>query len=301
MTVQAAVQMWSRHDASVKSKDGRAYSCAVKEAYQVIADATDELPDILNAPNLPKIGEQYKGSPTIRVQTIKPNQQSPVFWIIEIEYKGSFGGGSYVQTGSIEGSPLDMPPKVRWGKADRQVLVHEDVDGKAIVSPATGEWIPDVMRDLHDITLSVTRNYAGVDLAATHRYLHSVNSDVFRGFPPGTARLVSFSAEEKWSETHGGYYQVDAEVVFRWPYNTTPNKAWYARVPHAGFLEMVPDTRPGEEGNLRPVRAKDWSGQETAQKVFLDVDGVRLTSFELPEFLEFKLYEPLTYSALGLL
>jgi len=106
--------------------------------------------------------------------------------------------------------------------------------------------------------------------------------------------MTTFNAVEKFDEEFGGYYEVTAGVQFRYPYNTTPNKAWYARVRHEGFLvRKTVDDPPG--------RALDADqGRETSQPVLLKEDGTEEFDPDNAHFLEFQIYQPLPYNALGL-
>ena len=84
-----------------------------------------------------------------------------------------------------------------------------------------------------------------------------------------------------------------ASIRFRYPFNTTPEKAWYARVRHEGFYEKLSDGRI--------VRAIDDNGEPTTKPVLLKEDGTRETVSENAYWLEFKRYQPLPYNVLGLL
>ncbi len=287
MTVQAATEMWSRNAGDVSTDDGKKYSAKIKKGYQVVCDPDNTLQEVLFAPGLPLLGDLYPGSRQIRVKNKAPKQQSPVLWTVDVSYEGEFGPDG------LDQSPLDQPPQITWGKADTEEPVDQDLNGKAIVT-VNNEPIMGITKAISDITVTIKRNYLGVNLPATHAYLHSVNSDTFLGFAPGLGRMTTFNAVEKHDEEFGGYYEVTAGVQFRYPYNTTPNKAWYARVRHEGFL--VRKTVDDE-----PERAKDRkNNQETSQPVLLKSDGTEEFDPENAHFLEFQIYQPLPYNALGL-
>jgi hypothetical protein len=93
--------------------------------------------------------------------------------------------------------------------------------------------------ELADQVLTVTRNYATFSPWILHQYRHSVNSDVFSGFAPGTARMISFSADEQQVASGSSYWTVTAQIQFRYPYNTTAARAWWSRTRHEGFYERI--------------------------------------------------------------
>jgi hypothetical protein len=277
--------MWSRHEATARTERGKRNHASIREAYQVICDPTDTLRDVSNAPGLPLLGSLYPGFAQIRVIEMTPRQVSPIFWIVDINYDGSYGPGG------VADSPLNERPKVKFGKIESDEPVDQDANGSPIVT-ANKEPIEGVTKKLSDLTISIERNYAGVDLAATYQYLHSVNSDTFIGFAPGVVRLTDFSAEEMWAEETGGYWRVHAGFQCRWPYNTTPQKAWYARVRHEGFRVKV-------GSNI--VHGKDAEGQPVSKPILLKSDGTEETNVSNANWLEFQIYQPLPYNALGLL
>jgi hypothetical protein len=295
MTAQTAVRMWSRHDASIQSDGGKKYTTTIRETYQVVCDAGDGVGVILGAPGLPYLDDIYPGTAQIRVKSKSPSQVSPIFWLVEVVYEGPFG-----PQGSSD-SPLNQRPIVRWGKIESDEPIDEDLAGKAITT-VNGEPISGVTKKISDLTLTVTRNYAKIDLAATYEYLHSVNSDTFVGFQPGVCRLVEFSAEEKIVAAVGGYYEVTAGFHFRWPYRTTPLKAWYARVLHQGFKvkkSLVGPPAPGQSTSSI-ANAVDDKGQELTRPVMLKTDGTEEKNPQMANWLEFQIYKPMPYNALGL-
>lgn len=283
MTVQTATKMWSRHDGALRSEGGRRFHATIREAYQVVCDPTDTFRDVSNAPGLPTLGTVYAPFQQIRVTDLNPTQISPIYWIVEVTYTGNYGPGG----GS---SPLNELPDIKYGKREREIPVDEDWSGNAIVT-ANDEPL-DVTRTVCDIVINIERNYAAVNLAATHEYLHSVNSDNFMGFSPGVVRLVDFSAKQEYAEESGGYWRVMAEFQCRWPYKTTAAKAWYARVLHRGRkLKVGSDI----------VNAFDDNGQPSIEPVLLASDGTLETDSSSAHWLEFQIYQPLPYNSLGLL
>ena len=288
--------MWSRNNASVASKDGRKKTISISEVYQVVVEPGDPIEAALLANDLPNMRDLYvKGGqvyPHIRVTKLDPTQVSPILYHVGVTYEGEMGPDD-------NNNPLDEPPKLQWGKVESDEAIDEDWNGNAIVTP-NGEPIEGVTMKIADLVLTIKRNYAFINLPVTYQYLHSVNSDTFAGFEPGLGKLTQFAANEVYAEEFGGYWEVTAAIQFRYPFNTTAERAWYARVRNEGYY-----VRRQEDDEI--IRAFDKGNKEpTTRPVLLDSDGYALTIPEPPtapeaQWLEFQRYQSLPYNSLGLL
>jgi hypothetical protein len=126
---------------------------------------------------------------------------------------------------------------------------------------------------------------------------------LFLGWPPGTAKLVKLSASNVVTKELA-YWEVTGQVRFRFPYRTTPEKAWYKRVMHKGYNERIELSGPGAGTAI--VRAVDDNKEPVTKEVLLDARGFRIPEaaegeVQIAHWLEFKLYDSLPYSALGLI
>jgi hypothetical protein len=132
---------------------------------------------------------------------------------------------------------------------------------------ANGEQINGLTMDLSDSVLNLTKNFETFSNFAKQAYLHSVNSDYITigsdSFLPGTGRMKTCVAKRMFYQDFE-YFQVSATIHFRWPYNTTPAKAWWSRTRHEGFYER-----------LGPVVSFSGGGGSGAEAVaFSDSSGV---------------------------
>lgn len=291
MTVMPAKRMWSTNRAPLSTTDGRKRKVIVQDRWQVICDVDDTWRQVAYAEDLPRLADAYSPDlPQVRVKKKTPIQISPIFYHVDIVYEGEIGPED------VDGptSPLDVPPEKTWTDTETDEPVDEDVDGLPIVT-ANNESIEGVTMKVADLVLKVKRNYLDFSPALTHEYRHSVSSDTFAGFPAGTARLVKFSAKEKWAEEvpGGGYWEVNASIQFRYPYRTTPKRAWWARVRHEGTLIRL------DSGRI--VKALDDEGREVNKPVLLTEEGLKELDAENAFWKEFELYKALPYNALGLL
>lgn len=288
MTIDSVKKGWSRTSSEGSSSDGLTFSVSFTEGWQIVhsADATEL--EILNAPGLPQVRNLYPGTyvPCTRVGPV--SKVGPIFSIVMIQYEGEVGPGG------ADDSPVNKKPEYTWSDTSSSEEVDQDRNG-APIATATGETIHGVTMDLADQTLTITRNYLLFSPWLTHQYRHSVNSDTFASYPPGTARLVGFSATSQSSEDGSfEYWRVNAKVQFRYPYNTTAAKAWYARVLHEGYYCYKP-------GFSRADRATDVTGNPVTKPVLLTETGFQENTAANATWREFDLYEPLPYAALGLL
>jgi len=139
-----------------------------------------------------------------------------------------------------------------------------------------------------------THEFLTIDTAAIAIYRRATNSDTYLGWPPGTGRLIGFSARNSF--LYGApneRWDVTARVQFREPYaNTTPAQAWHKRWRHEGLYI-------NDNGVIR--RATDDQMQEVTKRVLLKEDGTQETNPDAAVFFHTQVYGSLPYAALGLI
>jgi hypothetical protein len=280
MAVVDVTKMWSR-DASTASSpkaDPLDYEVSIGEGYQILTDDPDTtLLEIYNAGGLPEMGDQH---PDIDAWVVnrKPTRVSPIFWMVEIEYRGEF-----FDLGGAE---------IEWGDVSTTEPIDQDWNGRAIVN-VNNEYVDGLTMDIADQTCTISRKFFFINTAAISAYRHSVNSDTFLDWPPGTARLVGYSAKNKYKQgALRDLWQVTARFQFRYPYNTTAAQAWYKRYRNEGLKER-------KDGRLQ--RATDELMQEVTKPILLKANGEREEDPEAAVWLYAKVYGDLPYNNLGLL
>jgi len=310
MTVEAAEEMWSRTKLSLQSPDGRRRKIRITKGYTVVTEPDDKIEDVLEAESLPKIMDLYPDSKQIRVTKVDPQKVSPIYYIVLVNYEGEVEGQNFAS------DPVDTPPTIRW----RNVITEEEIDTafdendlEQIVPIATlnHEPVRGITERVVDWVALIERNYSygAFDLPSIHNYLRSVNSDSIitnlGTFAPGVARLTRFEPEEVTSETSGGYVKVHAEVTFRYPYNTTAERAWWKRYLHQGYIMRVrPNGAPADGTSDRFVNAKEGNNNRSLKPIYLDEEGFPIPDptdpLTPPHWREQPTLFPLPYSALGL-
>ena len=293
-TVQQAVKMWSNQSSNaVTSENFRKLEVTFTETYQVITsfDATEL--DVYTRSGLPGVAQPYPGFPFVVAESANVQRVSPIFWMVTINYRGEIGGiadGNGGTEPSNPTSPLYAPPRLAWDDIEVEEEIDEDFDGNPIVNTA-GQRVRGIKSLFSDQTLTVTRNFLVFNTYLQAIYRRSVNSDFFLGWPPGTVKLMKLSAQNV-VDVNFGYWQVTGVFQFRYPYRTTPDKAWYARHVSLGLKQR------DSNGNLIPV--VDDNKDPTSTPQYLNESGVQTTSANA-YWIETKLYGSLPYNLLGLI
>ena len=283
MTISSVTRAWSRSSGQGTSDDGNKLSLSFSEGYQVVHTVETTDVELLTATGLPAVGSLFPGT-FAACKTIGPiTRIGPIYSMVAVSYEGEVGP-------DITDSPLNQPPIYKWTDTTSNEAIDQDWDGNPICT-VLGETIEGVTMDLADQSLNITRNYALFSPWITHNYRHATNSDPFANYAPGTARLIAFSADSVSNEGFP-YWVVNATIQFRFPYNTTAAKAWYARTRHEGYYVKV---------GGKVVRATDDNKEPTTKPVLLKADGTRELNPANAIWLEWKRYNSLPYAALGLL
>lgn len=285
MAVVSVNRMWSRHSLGVSTSDRKTFTLSQKDGYQVIVEPGTSSNEILLHPDLPSTGQSLEINPSVFARSVRPSQVSPIYYVVDVDWQGEVG-----PDGNAD-SPLNKPPEFSWSDSESDEEIDQDFDGRPIVT-VNNEPIYGVTTKIADDVVTIKRNFAFFDPVARRAYRRATNSDTFMGWPPGTAKINQLNGVEvAATDELPGYWKVVAQVQFREPYNTTPDKAWYARVRHEGFYVK-------EESKI--IRAEDDSGEPVTKPVLLKEDGTRETDPTNAHWLEFKRYGSLPFNALGL-
>jgi len=281
MSVINVTKMWSKNGGSFASEryDQFASTYAITESYQVLCDIDTPIDQIAEASGIPQWGTQHSSGIYAHVNLIDPQQVSPILWQVAVGYEGV---NPY--TGSVE---------VEWTDAATTEPIDRDYNGAAIVTE-NGEPVEGLSFDLADQACVISRTFIGIDLQAIANYRHAVNSDTFLGWPPGTAKLVGYSAKNTFKfGAPQELWQVTARIQFRKGLmGATDAQAWWKRWRHEGIYVNV-------GGVIQ--RARDYMGQEVTKPVLLKTDGTQELDPNSAVWVYTQLYGALPYSGLGLI
>jgi hypothetical protein len=282
---------WSNLGGSASTSDGRSFNSSITQGWQVTHSADATVEEVMAAAGLPKVGDRY-GSTYLVVKSQNAQRVSPIFSMVTISYEGEIGVSGEGQPDPNQ-TPINNPPVIDWSDESSTEQVAEDLDGKTVAT-FNGESLGALDIEIADPVLVVTKNFSNYSPHLIHAYRRAVNSDTFAGFPPGTARMVGASAK-LMNTANNLYWQVTGRFKFRYPYNTTPDKAWYKRVLHEGFQVRNSDA-------LSDVsHALDKEKNRVVKPVYLTATGRRVEDGDDPHWLEFRIYDSLPFNALGFL
>lgn len=282
MAVVDVTKMWSKTGGSYSAalRDPFDQSYVFTEGYQVLCDAIEsDTTVVASATGIPQNGSPHPGMLEAYVVNHRVTPLGPFFWLVEVGYEGETRDPATVD--------------VKWSSVMTTEPIDRDVAGRAIVT-ANGEQVEGLSMDVSDAVVVITRKFATFSSGLIAPYWRATNNDSFLGYPPGTARLMSWEASNQFKYgAPNEAWTVTARVQFREPYaNTTPAQAWMKRWRHEGLLVRYAD------GVIR--RAVDSSGQEETKPVLLKADGTRETNPDAAVFIHTPVYASLPYSALGL-
>jgi len=280
MSVVNVTKMWSKTGGSLSSAKLSAIDqiWANTEGYQVLVDVGTTEAEVVAHADIPLIGQQHSSGIASYVEKLDPTQISPILYQVIVSYRGI---------------PNDDSVEVEWSDTTSTEPIDRDIDGRAICT-VNLEPVDGLSMDIADQVVVIRRKFLTVNTASIAAYRRATNSDEFLGWPPGTARLVGFSAKNRF--VYGGLqesWDVTARIQFREPYaNTTPAQAWYKRWRHEGLYVNV-------GGVIR--RAVDDQQQEMTKPVLLKVDGTQETDPDAAYFFHTQVYGSLPYAGLGLI
>lgn len=236
MSIDSVTEMWSRQTGGVTSPDGKKYSASFASAYQVTHSAGASTAEILDAVPV-KINDAYPSFSGVYCNKVGDRQPSgPILSIVPVSFSGETGS-----SGS-DTSPLSLDPEISYYSATSSEA--SDTDGNGVpYTNVNGELVDGIPRDISDMVLTVRRNFAAINATVALQYLNSVNSDSYAVLGdiwlPGQAALQDFNINPVIVEGSVGYFNVSARIVFRPPYNTVPERVWWARYRNEGLYERV--------------------------------------------------------------
>jgi len=276
-----AIEMWSKGVGTDESPDGIARIITRQKAYTMTLDAADDDQVAYQAAGLPLVNNSYPGLVNVICRRLSVSRLAPTLAMVVANYSGE------------SNEPDRNEVEVEWYGVVTDELIDEDIYGRPIVTK-NNEPIDGLTERIPDSMLVVTRKYVTFNPRIWRQYQRSRTSDVFFGEPAGTGRLMDWRAKATRVNGIPSFWTLTASILFREPYNTTPERAWWKRVRHEGLL--VRDT-PG--GTIRPA----WDGAKSisTKPVLLKENGTQETDSESAFWLEFETTFALPYAALGLL
>ena len=282
MSIVDVSQMWSSIGGSIATPkaDATDKTYAFTEAYMVVCTVGTTLLEALAATGVPQNGEQHSSGVAAFVTNSTGTQLSPILFQVTVGFEGE--------------SPDPDSVEVEWTDQSTSEPIDRDWSGAAIVT-VNGEQVEGLTVEVADQIAIVRKRFLTINTASLRAYRRATNSDTFLGWPPGTCRLVGFSAKNRYKYNQPQeQWSVTARFQFREPYaNTTDAQAWYKRWRHEGIYV--------DDGTGLIRRALDQNGQEVTKPVLLKSDGTQELDPNNAYFVHTQVYGSLPYSGLGLL
>lgn len=282
-------RMWSAY-ASNLTRAGEKRVRKITEGWQIVHATSDSKLSIELAAGLPRIGDLYPGRQFIFCESLDFKPVSPILTIATANYAGEIGPAG------DQDSPLNTPPEISWSDVESDEPTDQDINGNPIVN-VNGEPIDGITMKLADNVVTIKRNFLTFNPFGTAAYRHSVSSDTFLGYPPGTARLIRYNAKQLYL-SDDSYWEVTASIQFRLGIRTTNARAWWKRVRNEGYYERITDAFTSAP---ILVQATDDNGKPMTRPVLLKSNGTRERNAANAHWLEFPIYRSLPYNSLGLL
>jgi hypothetical protein len=280
MSVINVTRMWSKTGGQGSSAkyDSFATQFSLTEGYQVLAEIGDTTPTIADSGLLPAYGDQHFSGVDAYVRKKQAEQISPILWQVTLGY---------------EGQAFDPNVDMEWTDSTSTEPIDRDFDGRAILT-VNYERVDGLSMEISDSVVVIRRKFFTVDTFIAAEYRHATNSDTYLGWPPGTARLVGYSAKNQFK--FGApleQWDVTARIQFRRPLaGATAAQAWYKRWRHEGLYV--------KSGSVIR-RATDATGRDVTKPVLLKADGTQETNPDNALFNYTQVYGELPYSGLGLI
>ena len=285
----------------------------VKVFTVITNDVNDGVIAVGNDPRLPQKWSSYfwqgESDPGALCWDLSPRQDpgNQLIWEVTCQFSNDMKGGEGGPLGGYPDrdvdNPLLVPPVVSWGSWSEMRPVEYDKNGVRILNACGQPFDPPIMRRYTGHAVTVVRNEAAFPVAISQQYEDTVNSDVFYGWPPETARLEEVTASSAYD--HGQFYwRVRYVIHFKWP-------DWRARVADAGarHFRLNPAGGPNEpfyetsDGTLILFNTED-NGVYSTHTAFLNADGTRMSQDDvlagMVRELEFVVYQSKPYVALNL-
>jgi hypothetical protein len=234
VTIYSVTPSWSRLVSSDGTSDGQRIQITRSTGLQVVHDWDTTEEEIYADERVTQLGQQYENTFAV-CKRRSISKAGPVLSIVACEYEGEVG-----PAGS-EDTPLNKAVEYEWGATSTTEPIDIDARGRPIVT-ANGEQINGITRTINDSVLSFKKNFETFSNATKQAYLDSVNSDTIIVGPdsilPGTGKMMTCVIKPmRFRDLE--YVEVSATIHVRYPYNTTPAKAWWSRSRHEGFYERL--------------------------------------------------------------
>jgi hypothetical protein len=251
-----------------------------------MATANADPSSVRLATGVPRIGQSWTmGGVTdagALCTEVEPQQSddSPSVWTVTCRWSSDHGDLEE------EPNPLLRPPTISWSSTREERVEFKDRQGNKYRNTVGDPFDPPPStQDVHPL-LTITRNEASFSAAVAYQYTNAVNSATFYGAAAGYVRINGISASSK-VEGEYSFWEVTYEIQFN------PRKWVPYEVLNAG-------PRFKAVAGADPEQNKDKNGIPTTTPCLLKEDGTKVAEDGEPYYINFYLYDQVSFSALNL-
>jgi hypothetical protein len=297
------VKETTKGNAISSTVDGEGYiTRSLTREFSIVLDVgTSDSADTVQAATqsagtLPKEYDYHPNNRTFTADSVSTKRESVIYYLSTVTYKTK-----PYKKGDEEEEPLELPAEVEYFTAIEDRPIDDDYDGDPIQNTGTEETIELTIQQA-DLGVTITKNMWTFNPSSIYTYTNKVNSDLFLGFPPGTAKIQDIRARNA-TDGEVFYWVVTVQIMFREPRAGDPaSEAWYQRILHQGYKALIGGVV------LRAWRKKDGTivapGTKDATKVTqpikLDANGEPLPIGGTTVYKKYKVYGSTAFSGLGL-
>jgi hypothetical protein len=211
-----------------------------------VADSNDPANDTVYTMKMdsaaPKVGYLHPYIPWMRAIRVECRRVSPILYEYHVDYQSRGQPGQ---------SPLDEPPKIKWGFSVSEENTDVDGDGNPMIMITGQDFNPPLREQFYDQKVTVTRNVKFIDTGMWSQYAGAVSSDDFEcsdpqiSAPAGTCKITEPAEGELAGllDDDSEYYTVTMGITIRRVLNDAfdESKVWWHRVLAKDYWYKQPD------------------------------------------------------------
>ncbi len=292
-----SVGAWAEIPGSRKITQNADAIVATRFYQSLTTDAvTDTEYEVLNGSGAVKIGDFYGPNTFLRVQSINAAQETgnPLKWIITVVFSTSVPEDK----DEIGDDPTDRKPETSIAQISQlepiavlpDFLTLNGGDEISTENTAGVTYDPPIEREVVDMSIVVTQNFADFHPSDILGYRGAVNNQVWETFDKGLARIINI-AYDKTTENGVTFWKRTVEIHVR---EKPDNYAWNS--PSGTYIYPWQVIRKNEGMQQLDSEGTDWepivfaTGTHIAEPVGLNLAGRVQTPTEDPILLRWNVY-----------
>ena len=258
------------------------------DEYLVVMSSPSELNrvTVLSASGVPAWGAAHPGDAGLFVWNKNSSRTDANTFRVSVTYRTMRGVWYPMAPGTTYS---DVAPHISMVTQSNQEMIQTDINGLPVVN-INGEPFEQLMEDVNDPVITITRNFASWSFPGVAAYRNAINSDTFLSFSPGQLRIFSLSVQPNRLGSGIEYYTGTVVMGARSDPPGQTGKAWWRRILNTGFYVK------GSGGLI--TRALDDNGEPTISPVLLDANGQK-TNAAGATWLYFQTRPALPFAALN--